>query len=255
MTSYKRHILAGGVVAVALTASCGLFNRQPNPKPPMAPPAKLTQLEPGVYGVSAVAVDQLLSLKDYPDLKMLVLPQPLERVSDAHMLKLRDWVNEGGVVWVESPAVTKESGLLLVAPIRVQDFDFQKTSKGSNNSGELVVRGSTNRMKIDDHVLTEGVNELYVYPRFRFDGTLNAEPIVEMTDTEGNHGVVIAAIPLGNGLVVLDGTAREGSITGSPKGFDPEHPNAVRTGEKWNSYDWAQLMNNARNYGSATARR
>ena len=54
----RRLLLTGGVLAVSLTASCGLFSRQPNPKPDLAPPPKLTQLEPGVFGVWSAQVGQ-----------------------------------------------------------------------------------------------------------------------------------------------------------------------------------------------------
>ena len=47
----------------------------------------------------------------------------------------------------------------------------------------------------------------------------------------------------------------DGEVAQGIKGFDPQHPNAVRKGENWNSYDWARLMGNAKDFSSATARR
>jgi hypothetical protein len=120
---------------------------------------------------------------------------------------------------------------------------------------ELVVRGASERLRIHDHPLTEGVEQLYVFPRYRFDGTLHAQPILEMTDTRGNHGIVIAAVPIDQGLVVLDGTARrERTFFGRLPEFDASNPNAVRDGEGWNSYDWSRLVDNARRHDSGDRR-
>jgi hypothetical protein len=205
----------------------------------------LTPLQPGVYTVGPGAVDQLLALQRYPDLRLLVLREPFERVSDAHVLALREWVESGGVAWLEAPGVAEEDALQLLVSARVDDFDFRKTSTGGRG-GELIVRGMSERLRIHDHPLTEDVDELYVYPRYRFDGTPRAEPILEMTDTRGTHGIVIAAVPLGDGLVVLDGTARERrKVFGRISGFEEDNPNAVRDGDRWNSYDWSRLIDNA----------
>jgi hypothetical protein len=86
-----------------------------------------------------------------------------------------------------------------------------------------------------------------VFPRRSFDGTRNALPILEMTDSKGYHGLVIAALPIGKGLLVLDGTSRQQRrYFHRIPDFSGKHPNAVKQGKSWNSYDWAKLMENAK---------
>ncbi len=75
-----------------------------------------------------------------------------------------------------------------------------------------------------------------------------AQSLVEMTDDQGNHGLVLAAVPVGRGWVVLDGTARSRRRLpfGRLPGFDPDHPNALKSDGVWRSYDWPKLLANAK---------
>lgn len=236
--------------ALSLLASCST-----GPKPFTTPttgagPVPLAQVRPGVYRIPEGNADAVLALAQRPEVRVLVLGTiDPERVSDAHMTAIRDWVQQGGVLWVEGRAV--ESGALkLVLPVKVDTFTFRKTTTGSR-AGELVVRGATPQMMIHDSPLTAGVSQLYLYPRYRFDGTPDAQPLVELTDESGNHGTVLADVRLGRGLVVLDGTARENrALFGRIEGFDANHPNAIEQNGNWNSYDWNTLVANAQSFTS-----
>lgn len=205
----------------------------------------LRSVEPGVYVAPAAAPDTLLRLGDVPDLRVLVIQDEFERISDAHVVALRDWVSRGGTTWIAGPGLQNPT-LRLLTPFQYQPFDFHKTSTGERG-GELVVRDSVGRLQIHDDPLTEGVRELYVYPRWRFDGTSGLAPILEMTDKAGAQGTILGVVQLGAGRVILDGTARTpgGFFTKLP-GFDSDHPNAVQQGDDWKSYDWDRLVANAR---------
>jgi hypothetical protein len=78
------------------------------------------------------------------------------------------------------------------------------------------------------------VEQLYLYPQRDFTGTPKVQALVEMTNPEGERGVILGAVPYGKGWIVLDGTARETRRAwwpfGRSKGFDEDHPNAVRLG-------------------------
>ena len=51
--------------------------------------------------------------------------------------------------------------------------------------------------------------------------------------------------------MVLDGTAREKRwLFGRVRGFSANHPNAVRLGDRWNSYDWDRLLESVREVAS-----
>jgi hypothetical protein len=215
-----------------------------------APPAptahsNLEKVEEGVYSMPPGSADEVLNLDKYQDLRVLIIPGDVPQISDAHMASLRDWIAKGGTVWIEEPAMQNAS-LRLLAPFQQQDFHFKKTS--GEHGGELVVRDKVDRLKINDDPLTEGVDQLYVYPRYSFDGTPGLKPLLEMTDVEGHHGTVIGAVKVGEGRVILDGTARTEAKTLGSKiaGFDVNHPNAIQQGNQWNSYDWDKLLANAR---------
>jgi hypothetical protein len=211
------------------------------------PPAvAAAQAADGVYRLPKDQVDQLLALDKLPGLRVLVIDQNVPtKFSEAHSQSVRTWLERGGVVWVEGKGV--ESQLVAqVAPFDVRDYEYQKSGKGGTG-GELVVRGGSPNLVIGDHPLTNGVQQLYVFARRSFDGTRNALPILEMTDSKGHHGLVIAALPIGQGLLVLDGTSRQQRrVLHRIPDFSEKHPNAVKQGKTWNSYDWAHLMENAR---------
>lgn len=239
------------LAALSVLASCSTGPRPFTTPTAAAGPVPLAEVRPGVYRVPENNADAVLALGQRPEVRVLVLGTvDPERVSDAHMRAIKDWVQRGGVLWVEGRAV--ESGTLkLVLPVKVDSFTFRKTTTG-DRSGELIVRNATPRLVIHDSPLTEGVSQLYLYPRYRFDGTPDAEPLVEMIDESGNHGTVLADVRLGSGLVVLDGTARESrAIFGRISGFDPDHPNAIDQNGNWNSYDWNTLVANAQSYASS----
>jgi hypothetical protein len=204
----------------------------------------------GVYVLDPAGVDALLSLEDYPDLRVLVLTgEAPATLSDAHLEFVRQWVSQGGVAWIEGPFLESTALNRIVPSVRVDEYEYHKAATG-DRGGELIVRDAIDRLEIADHPLTEGIDRLYIHPAYRFDGTMSATPIVSMTDIEGNHGIVIAAVDVGDGLVILDGTARQDRVFGGMAGFDADHPNAVRQGGSWNSYDWERLLENARRISS-----
>ena len=191
-------------------------------------------------------IDELLALPQRADLELLVLEdtEP-EAVSEAHITRLREWVEAGGVLWAAGEGL--DSALVKeLVPVTLNEFAFAKSSTG-DPGGELVVKGVSPRLVIEDHPLTVGVTQLYLFPQRRVDGTKDLQPLVRMTDTRGTTGVVLGTVPLGRGLVVLDGTARkQGFLFGRIDGFDDDHPNAVEQDGVWNTYDWATLEANAR---------
>jgi hypothetical protein len=206
----------------------------------------LEQVEEGIYRLDFSRVDDLLTVRNHPDLAVLILEEKDRKaVSDAHMKVLRGWVEAGGILWVAGDGL--ESALPQgIVPFRLDRFDYVKSSTGKRG-GELVVRGISPRLVIADHPLTAGINQLYLFARYRFDGTLRAEPLVTMTDTGGNTGMVLAALPVARGYVVLDGTAREGRLMfGRLPGFSPKRPNSLKQDAGWNAYDWPKLRINAR---------
>ena len=93
------------------------------------------------------------------------------------------------------------------------------------------------------------MERLYLYPHKSFAGTPKLQPLVEMTNPEGERGVILGALPYGGGWIVLDGTARYKRRAwwpfGRARGFDEDHPNAIRLGDRWNSYDWDRLLQSA----------
>jgi len=213
-----------------------------------SPAAALEETAPGVYRIDGNAMDDLLTIESREDVKLLVLEDnKTKSISDAHMNVLRRWVESGGVLWVAGDGL--DSSLAqTVAPFRVESFDFVRSSSG-NRGGELIVKGLSPRMTIVDHELTAGVSQLYLFARSKFDGTDRAEPLVKMGDTEGNSGWVLVALPVGHGLMVLDGTARKKAhIFRRLKGFDKAHPNSLEQDSGWNSYDWDKLRSNARDH-------
>ena len=207
----------------------------------------LILVEPGVYRVDFADVDAVLGLGQRSDVRLLVVEdsEP-KRVSDAHVTMVRDWVTKGGVLWAAEDGLKSVFVAKLARP-EVRRFDYKKTGTGKRG-GELVVRGESSRLVIHDLPLARDVRQLYLYPKYRFDGTPDTQPLVEMTDEQGNHGLVLALVPVGRGLVVLDGTARSRRKLpfGRLPGFDPDHPNAVRQEGVWRSYDWPKLLGNAR---------
>ena len=70
-----------------------------------------------------------------------------------------------------------------------------------------------------------------------------------MGDSEGNSGWVLAAVPVGRGFVILDGTARKNHwFFRRLKGFDEDPPNSLEQDSRWNSYDWGTLQDNVRDW-------
>lgn len=230
----KRLILGCLVVLMTVTADAVLA---------------MDMLSEGVYRVNFERVDELLELNATPGIRLLLLDGTKPKVvSDSHIKVLRNWVEAGGVLWVAGDGL--DSVLAKnIAPYRVGRFGYKKAST-DKRGGELVVKGVTPRLVIEDHAITDGVTQLYLFPRFRFDGTQNATPLVRMSDTQGSTGLVLAAVPLGKGLLVLDGTARKQRMYffGRTPGLKEDHPNSVKQEGVWNSYDWEKLVSNARSY-------
>ncbi|HEY3174440.1 MAG TPA: hypothetical protein VGK94_01630 [Candidatus Polarisedimenticolia bacterium] len=213
-----------------------------------SPSAAFEKIDSGIYRLDPRTIDDLLSIRSHADLNVLVLEdKDTKDISDSHMKLLRQWVESGGVLWVAGEGL--ESSLAqTVAPFRSESFDFVRSSSGKRG-GELIVKGLSPRMTISDHALAAGVNQLYLFARSKFDGTERAEPLVQMGDTAGNSGWVLAAVPVGRGFMILDGTARkEHWLFRRLKGFDEAHPNSFKQGSGWNSYDWNMLRVNARDH-------
>lgn len=225
------------VLSVCLLASFGV-----------SPASAFEEIRPGVYRSDWRTIDDLLTIGDQAELNVLVLEDNKTKgVSDAHMTVLRRWVESGGVLWVAGDGL--ESSLAqAVAPFRTENFDFVRSTSGKRG-GELIVKGLSPRMTIVDGPFTAEVNQLYLFARSKFDGTARAEPMVKMGDSEGNSGWVLAAVPIGRGFVILDGTARKNHwLFRRLKGFDEEHPNSVEQESGWNSYDWGTLQDNVRDW-------
>jgi hypothetical protein len=213
-----------------------------------SPASAFEEIRPGVYRSDWRTIDDLLTIGDQAELSVLVLEDnKTKRVSDAHMTVLRQWVESGGVLWVAGDGL-KSSLARAVAPFRTESFDFVRSTSGKRG-GELIVKGLSPRMTIVDGPFTVEVSQLYLFARSKFDGTARAEPLVQMGDSKGNSGWVLAAVPIGRGFVILDGTARENHwLFGKLKGFDEDHPNSLEQGSVWNSYDWATLQDNVRDW-------
>jgi len=201
----------------------------------------------GIYRLQPRRIDQLLLFDSLPGLRVLIIDESApEKFSDSHIQALKEWIERGGVLWAEEKGVETRI-LAQIAPVVVRNYEYHKSGTGKKG-GELVVRGGSPNLVIGDHPLTEGVQQLYVFPRRTFDGTRDAAPILEMTDQKGKHGLVIAALSIGRGLLVLDGTSRkQRRIFHRIPDFDEDHPNAVNRTGSWNSYDWPKLLANAKN--------
>jgi len=213
------------------------------------PAFALEKVTDGVYALEPERMDDLLELETQPDLRVLLIGKTEPKAtSEVHGAALRKWIESGGVAWVWGDAA--ESALIkkVDANIRASNFEFKKSTTGKKG-GELVAKGMSDKMIIHDTPLTEGVNELYIHPAKRYDDTRGLVPVVEMTDSEGNHGVVLGTVQLGKGAIVLDGTRSSGAdiMFWKKHGYDKEHPHAVKQSSgEWNSYDWDRLLQNAR---------
>ncbi len=217
-----------------------------------SPLAAFDTIDQGIYRINGKTIDDLLTLRGRTDVNVLLLEEDKTKsISDIHMKLLRQWVESGGILWVTGDGL--ESSLAqTVAPFRAESFDFVGSSSGKRG-GELIVKGLSPRMTISDHLITDGVDQLYLFARSKFDGTEHAEPLVQMGDSEGNSGWVLAAVPVGRGFMILDGTARKKHwLFGRLKGFDKDHPNSLEQESGWNNYDWDKLRVNARDYARET---
>lgn len=208
------------------------------------PALAFQQVTQGTFRVDFQSPDDLLLLDDIAEVHVIVLGgEDASSLSQIHLMKLRDWIARGGVMWAEGRGL--ESGVVeAFIPMEDRSFAFRKNE--GEGAGELIVKGALPQHVIHDHPLTRGVEQLYLYPQRDFTGTPKLQPLVEMTSPEGERGVILGAVPYGKGWIVLDGTARETRRAwwpfGRSKGFDEDHPNAVRLGERWNAYDWDRLL-------------
>lgn len=217
-----------------------------------APAHGLERLDDGIYRVDFKRIDDLLQLDKTSDVRVLVVEESHPGANSGSLTAItRKWIDAGGVLWAAADGLNSTLVRQIVRA-NVADFSFKKA--GTNKTGgELVVRGASQRLVIRDHPLTAGVDQLYLFPLHRFDGTSEATPLVEMTDSKGNQGVVLAAVRVGRGLIVLDGTARSKGgyfFFGGLPGFHRDHPNSLKQGGEWNNYDWPRLMANARDHAN-----
>jgi hypothetical protein len=218
-----------------------------------APARGFERLDYGVYRVDFNQIDDLLQLDSISVVRVLVVEQQDPKTSSGSLTAItRKWVEAGGVLWAAGDGL---NSVLVQQIARFNSADFTFKKAGSNKAGgELVVRGASPRLVIHDHALTANVDQLYLFPVHRFDGTTGAESLVEMTDSKGNQGIVLAAVRVGSGLVVLDGTAHSKGgnfLFGGMPGFDSAHPNSVKQDGTWNNYDWPRVMENARGHADA----
>jgi hypothetical protein len=213
------------------------------------PAFALEKVADGVYALDPKSMDDVLELGTQPDLKVLLIGDTDPKAtSEAHTASLRKWVENGGVIWVWGDAAESPLIKMVDKEVKAEKFEFKKSSTGKQG-GELVARNVSDKLIIHDHPLTQGVDQLYIQPAYKYDGTRGMDPVVEMTDAQGNHGVVLGTLKLGQGTIVLDGTRRTGAdvMFWKKKGFDKEHPHAVKSSSgEWNSYDWDRLLQNAK---------
>jgi len=218
------------------------------------PASGFDKLDSGIYRLDFKKIDDLLQLDTTSVVRVLVVEQRDPKTNSGSLVAItRKWVEAGGVLWAADDGL-KSTLVQQIARFNTSEFSFKKAGT-HNTGGELVVRDASPSLVIRDHALTAGVNQLYLFPRYRFDGTTGAEPLVEMTDSKGNEGIVLAVVHVGSGLVVLDGTARSQGghfFLGQMPGFNSAHPNSVKQDATWNNYDWSRLMVNARSYADST---
>ncbi|MGH9870832.1 MAG: hypothetical protein ACREAA_22065 [Candidatus Polarisedimenticolia bacterium] len=212
-----------------------------------APAMALDKLQDGIYAVNPDKPDELLSLNAEPDLRVLILEKIKPKtLSEAHSVALREWVESGGVLWVSGDAVETPLLALVSKGIMFGDFNYKKATTGKQG-GELIVRGASDRLVIYDHPLTVGVDELFIQPVRKFDGSKDLMPLVEMTDMAGEKGIVLGAISVKRGYIVLDGTKTPQGMARSAGDFNRDKPHAVKMADDtWNDYDWGKLMENAK---------
>lgn len=224
--------LAGTAVALVATPAAGSVN---------------IVGDPGVVTLDAARVDDLLSLTGDTSTHLLIVPVKVEgkKITQEHVTETRRWLESGGVIWAEGDGLNSRLVRALAEP-KVASYKFRSPTTG-HPGGEMIIRKKSARFSIRDHALTEGVNQLYIIPSERLNGTKGAIALVEMTDALGEYGAVISAIPVGQGFIVLDGTARKNRppTKGRVLEFDKNHPNAKKEGSNWNSFDWDLLKANA----------
>jgi hypothetical protein len=219
-----------------------------------APAHSLDRLDDGVYRVDFKRIDDLLTLDTTSVVRVLVVEQRDPKTNSGSLTAItRKWVESGGVLWAAGDGLFS-SLVRQIANFNSEDFTFKKA--GSKKAGgELLVRGASPALVIHDHAITANVEQLYLFPRHRFDGTPGAEPLVGMTDSKGHQGIVLAVMRVGDGLLVLDGTAREKGgnlLFGGMPGFHKDHINSIKRDGTWNNYDWPRLMTNARGYADSS---
>jgi hypothetical protein len=250
-SSSSLKLIAASLLAASLTGSygCSWIDKQLDRGDKSTVEVRTPANVQGVKHLESYEdVNGLLSLTEKPDVAVLAVSKKLDAqgVSDAHLKVLTDWIEAGGTPWVAGGAL--DSGFVhSLVGYEAKDFAFKKSATGKRG-GELIVRDLTPNLKINQHPLTQGVGKLYVYPRYAIEASDPREtiPLIEMTDSDGKHGVVLAARALGRGFVVLDGTARgDETSTASLPGFDPAHPNAEMTPDGYQGYDWDKLFVNA----------
>jgi hypothetical protein len=218
-----------------------------------APARALIQVSDGVWAIDPKHIDDVLNIRDRGDVGVLIVAdKEPQNFSAPHLKAVRDWVDAGGVLWIQGRGLESTIARDLAQP-KVASFDYTKPTTGKKG-GELITRDDSTVATFADHPFLEGVQKLYLFPAERFNDTPNATPLVQMKDSKGNNNVVLAAVPVGVGWVVLDGTLREDGVLPFSRvpGFNPRYPNATKQGGDWVSYDWDKIRDNARRVAVAS---
>jgi len=209
--------------------------------------------EPGIAVFPGATLDSLLTLGE-SEIEVILITAKLrnpKELTQAHIDGVRGWIETGGILWAEGTGLDNR---LVQELVSFEMTPYKYVNSAMKPDGQVIVRSAKSRNVIHEHIVTEGVETLFIVPTVRFNGTKGMKPIVSMTDGSGQYGVVITSIPIGSGFVVLDGTARKdrGPAYGRITGFDPAYPNTRTENGTPNSYDWSLLQQNALSFASVT---
>jgi len=209
-------------------------------------------------------VDDLLDLG--PSVRMIMFVGADEvTISSAHLEMFKRWISAGGIAYFYQGgwgcSLNRKLGLVEAAPIYVTK---ENGANMGGSTGELVVRDLFPYLTIAPHRITEGVRKLYLCnasTEFRPLNGARMLPILQVgsstdfganvfinaaenlalpPETRANFSfrhlaAVYAAIEMGRGLIIYDGT----SMVAGPNGFNG------------NSYDWPRMFQNVLDYAGA----
>ena len=77
----------------------------------VSPLLAFQQVTEGMFRVEFERPDDLLLLNDIPQVHVIVVSgEDASSLSEVHLLKLRDWMARGGVLWVEGRRLVRRDG-------------------------------------------------------------------------------------------------------------------------------------------------